>query len=322
MKKGFTLIELLIVVVIIGVMASITVIGLNSIRVKSRDAKRISDMRQIQSALEWYKNDNNTYPSAITAGQALVGAINSQTYMKQIPAAPGKNDGSCTTDNYEYTPDNSYTSYHINYCLGGAVQSAGPANCQAVPGSICNVSTSSGTASSTAWIGSGLVQNNTGVGTVAWALTNQAYDSDNSRTQVEGTFGTRYSNYLKATNFSLSSIPNGATITGIQVDIEKSAFEDGADYITDYVVRIVKPNGTVGTTNLAATSVHWPISDAYASYGGSTELWGESWTVGDASSTDIKDTDFGVVLSVTINGGSNGTLAYVDYIRLKVYYTY
>ncbi|MCF7820369.1 MAG: prepilin-type N-terminal cleavage/methylation domain-containing protein, partial [Candidatus Pacebacteria bacterium] len=61
-KKGFTLIELLVVIAIIGLLSTMSVVALNSARQKSRDAKRVADIKQIQTALELYYNDNNGYP--------------------------------------------------------------------------------------------------------------------------------------------------------------------------------------------------------------------------------------------------------------------
>lgn len=61
-QKGFTLIELLVVIAIIGVLSSVILASLNTARTKSRDAKRISDLRQLQVALEFHFDDTGTYP--------------------------------------------------------------------------------------------------------------------------------------------------------------------------------------------------------------------------------------------------------------------
>jgi len=61
MKKGFTLIELLVVIAIIGLLSSVVLASLNTARMKSRDARRLSDLSQISKALELYYDDNSTY---------------------------------------------------------------------------------------------------------------------------------------------------------------------------------------------------------------------------------------------------------------------
>jgi len=61
-KRGFTLIELLVVIAIIGLLSSIILVSLQGVRAKARDARRLSDMKQIQLALELYYDSNGSYP--------------------------------------------------------------------------------------------------------------------------------------------------------------------------------------------------------------------------------------------------------------------
>jgi len=66
-NKGFTLIELLVVIAIIGILSSVVLASLNSARQKSRDARRIGDVKQLQLALEMYYDSNNGYPTSTAA---------------------------------------------------------------------------------------------------------------------------------------------------------------------------------------------------------------------------------------------------------------
>jgi len=66
MKRGFTLIELLVVIAIIGILSSIVVASLSGAKGSGRDAKRISDIKNIQLALALYYNDNLKYPPTLT----------------------------------------------------------------------------------------------------------------------------------------------------------------------------------------------------------------------------------------------------------------
>ncbi|HEY5383442.1 MAG TPA: prepilin-type N-terminal cleavage/methylation domain-containing protein [Candidatus Paceibacterota bacterium] len=85
-RRGFTLIELLVVIAIIGILASIIAVSLSSARAKGRDAKRISDIRSMQLALEEYYNDNSSYPVSLFAL--------APTYISSIPKDPGDNSTS------------------------------------------------------------------------------------------------------------------------------------------------------------------------------------------------------------------------------------
>jgi prepilin-type N-terminal cleavage/methylation domain-containing protein len=64
MKKGFTLIEILIVIAIIAILASIVLVGLGPTQRAGRDARRVSDLRQVQNGLELYYNKCGYYPGA------------------------------------------------------------------------------------------------------------------------------------------------------------------------------------------------------------------------------------------------------------------
>ena len=71
-RKGFTLVELLVVIAIIGLLSSAVFAGLNSARVKARDAKRVLDLRTLQTALELYYDRYGTY---LVAGEPAGGAV-------------------------------------------------------------------------------------------------------------------------------------------------------------------------------------------------------------------------------------------------------
>jgi len=67
-SKGFTLIELLVVIAIIGILSSVVLASLNSARQKSRDARRLSDMNEIQKTIALI---NNTGSEALVCGATV-----------------------------------------------------------------------------------------------------------------------------------------------------------------------------------------------------------------------------------------------------------
>ncbi len=74
-KRGFTLVELLVVIAIIGVLSSIVVSSIGSARQKARDVRRISDMKQLDIALNFFFDDNRRYPSNADDGVSNLGEI-------------------------------------------------------------------------------------------------------------------------------------------------------------------------------------------------------------------------------------------------------
>lgn len=95
--RGFTLIELLVVVSIIGFIASTVLASLSAARMKGRDAKRLEEMKQIQTALELYFNTNNAYPGSndqwfdingCDAGFSDLSSVLTSSYMRKVPTDP------------------------------------------------------------------------------------------------------------------------------------------------------------------------------------------------------------------------------------------
>ena len=111
-KQGFTLIELLVVIAIIGLLATLSVVALNNARERARDTRRVSDVKQIQTALELYYNTNNGYPTD-EQGLDILGDNN---LMNPVPTPPTPDD--CNIgDAYGYTVNAEEDEYCLEYCL-------------------------------------------------------------------------------------------------------------------------------------------------------------------------------------------------------------
>jgi len=61
-EHGFTIVELLIVIVVIGVLASVSVVAFNGVRARAIDSEKASETSTIKKKLELFKVKNGYYP--------------------------------------------------------------------------------------------------------------------------------------------------------------------------------------------------------------------------------------------------------------------
>lgn len=115
--SGFTLIELLVVISIIGLLASVVLVSLNSARAKGRNVKRLADMKQLQTALDLYYDKNNKYPG------------DTGSY--------GEAESSCGGWDSSTIDNNSDGKPFITPLLDGGIISKAPNDPLAISGSVC-----------------------------------------------------------------------------------------------------------------------------------------------------------------------------------------
>jgi len=146
------------------------------------------------------------------------------------------------------------------------------------------------------------------VGTETWSSVTDVLTSNNTYANMP-CLVSRITHYVKVTNFGFS-IPSGATIDGIVVEVEiKSTGVTGA---RDSSVKLVK-SGTISGTDLARSAAIG--AETYIVYGTSTNLWGLAWT-----DADINSSLFGAAFAATWTFSKGGVIQ-LDHIRITVYYT-
>lgn len=120
-KGGFTLIELLIVIAIIGLLTGIVMANLTQSKAKARDAKRISDMGQIQLALELYFDRCQRYPDVSPEGGVdIYSTCKSNTvaltnFISKIPQPTPEKE----QIEYGYYVDDNNSDYYLKAVLEG-----------------------------------------------------------------------------------------------------------------------------------------------------------------------------------------------------------
>lgn len=101
LEHGFTLLEIMVVIVILGLLASLTIPSLMSNKNRADQQKVLSDIAAIENALDMYKLDNGHYPLEIQGIKALVSKPTvlpvprdypPHGYIRRLPKDPWGND--------------------------------------------------------------------------------------------------------------------------------------------------------------------------------------------------------------------------------------
>jgi general secretion pathway protein G len=113
-KRGFTLIELLVVIAIIGILSSVVLASLNTARMKSRDTRRVADVKQLQIALALFYDANSAYPGTLAP-------LAQNGYIAVLPTDP------VTHANYAYSAlgsGSTCSSYHLGAAMEDSTNQA------------------------------------------------------------------------------------------------------------------------------------------------------------------------------------------------------
>lgn len=111
--QGFTLIELLVVIAIIGILSTVVLSSLQSARLKAYDARRKQEMRNISTALQVYRDTNNSNPinrspccAYPDSSPNFLQELITGGYLSGLPKAPN-NDATNPYFYYDYGAGNS-----------------------------------------------------------------------------------------------------------------------------------------------------------------------------------------------------------------------
>lgn len=113
------MIELLVVIAIIGILASVVLASLNKARKQGRDARRVSDIKQLQLALELYFDSGRRYPDTLQ-GLVANGAISS---IPKDPLSP-QPTVLCRISGYCYAVRTDTGNLGLSYHIGANLELA------------------------------------------------------------------------------------------------------------------------------------------------------------------------------------------------------
>jgi general secretion pathway protein G len=128
-RSGFTLVELIIVIVIIGILSSISIIGYNSVKDRGVDAKVKADFTNIHKAANIYKANGYTFTALTDVdGDAILGDADivqlvdrpGHPLIQTAPTHPWKNKSEYGEYEYYWYLASSVDALYFETLLTGA----------------------------------------------------------------------------------------------------------------------------------------------------------------------------------------------------------
>lgn len=110
-QKGFTIIELLVVIVIIGILVALALPQLFAAQARGRDTERKNDLKNIQTQLETYFNDNGAYVATSGDAATVLAGVDGLELTADDLTGPRDNDV------YTYTTADSGQTYTLSTTL-------------------------------------------------------------------------------------------------------------------------------------------------------------------------------------------------------------
>lgn len=266
-KPAFTLAEIVLAIIIIGLIFSIVSFSLGELRRSARDTKRLSDIEQIQLALEEYYLDEGTYPDLLNFGESLVGSTTDKIYMAKIPQNPQPRSSDCNETEYYYEKDGQNNSYRLNFCLENEKEkSVTGLNCLGPIGEMpCAVTTYT-------------LNYSAGTGGSITGNSSQTIEEGEDGTAVEAQANSGYSFYQWSDNLLTSS----RTDTNVQADLNVTALFTANNYTISFDAQggSVSPSQKEVTYNQQVGSLPTPTRTNYIfqEWNTSSDGSGETYT--------------------------------------------
>ncbi|MCX6759562.1 MAG: lamin tail domain-containing protein [Candidatus Nealsonbacteria bacterium] len=140
-----------------------------------------------------------------------------------------------------------------------------------------------------------------------WTTPENAYVSDNARAR-----GETDTDIVQYHTFSFPTITTGATITGIEVQVEGYKDDD-----RDADISLSWNGGTGYTTGTGLKRTNMPVGssiEAVRVFGGLTDTWNRTWASGDFTNSNFR-------MKLDTISAHSGYYLYIDLIQIKVYWS-